>query len=126
MTIHGTSGSTTSSTIGSSTTVGAELIRATLAGLGHESEHHADPRGVDRPAHPEHGGHEQAVVLRVPPARLRSLERRLSEVVRDEAADATLPRALLGREPQLLDDRRDGDGERRELHDAPDAIHAPI
>src|SRR5690242_13895742 len=125
MTIHGTSGSTTSSTIGSSTTVGAELIRATLAGLGHEAEHPGDPRGVDRPAHAEHRGHEQAVVLGVPPARLRPLERRHAEVVGDEAADPALPRALLGGEPQLLDDRGDGYRERGEFHDAPEPVHAP-
>src|SRR5947208_866085 len=122
MTIHGTSGSTTSSTIGSSTMVGAELIRATLAGLGHESEHPADPRGVDRPAYAEHRGHEQPVVLRVPPARLRPLERRHAEVVGDEAADPPFPRALVRGKPELLDDRRDGHGEHGELHDAPQPV----
>src|SRR3954452_25367135 len=126
ITIHGTSGSTTSSTMGSSTTVGAELIRPTLSRLRHEAEQPTEPSGVDRPAHPEHRRHEQPVVVGVPPARLRPIERRHPEVVGDQTADPALPCALLGRPPELLDDRRDGDGQRGELHDAPHTVHAPI
>src|SRR3954452_17716135 len=126
MTIHGTSGSTTSSTIGSSTIVGAELIRSTLAGLGNQTEQAADPGGVDGPADPERGRHEYTVVLGVPPPRLHPVDRRHAEVVRDETADAYLPRALRGRQPQLFDDRRDGHGECCELDEAPQAVHRLI
>src|ERR1051325_4599007 len=104
ITIHGTSGSTTSSTIGSSTTVGAELIRSTLARLGDQAEQPRDAGGVDGPPHATDRGKGDAPILRVPPAGPRSIERRHPEVVGDETAHAALPRSPFGRQPQLLDD----------------------
>src|SRR6476619_4763745 len=81
------------------------------------------PREVDRPADAENLRNEQPRLIGVPPAAARSLDRRHAEVVRDEADDGPLPRALIGRTTELLNHRDGRKSDRRPLDELPQAAH---